>query len=271
MTRKEKINKALQEHYNEALQYFPEDQILGIFLQGSQNYELDYEYSDIDTKLIVIPSFEDVCFNKKPKSHTHVRENDEHIDFKDIRLMFQTFRKQNINFVEILFTEFKIINPEYEDLWNELIEHKEELARYNEFKAVKCMKGAALEKFHALKHEYPSKVEVLAQYGYDPKQLHHLVRFNYFLKDYLNGKNYAECLVTNKTAREHLINIKKGQYSLTEAEEIAKNTLEEIEKIADEFTNTHKNIDNEEMDKLLDKIQIEVIKKALRKELKNND
>lgn len=271
MTRKEKINKALQEHYNEALQYFPEKQILGIFLQGSQNYELDYENSDIDTKLIVIPSFEDICFNKKPKSHTHVRENDEHIDFKDIRLMFQTFRKQNVNFVEILFTEFKIINPEYEDLWNELIKHKEELARYNEFSAVKCMKGMALEKFHALKHEYPSKVEVLAKYGYDPKQLHHLVRFNYFLKDYLSGKDYSECLITDKTIREELIDIKKGKYSLAEAEKIAEDNLEEIKKIADDFTNTHPSVNNEEMDKLLDEIQIQVIKRALRKELKEND
>lgn len=271
MTRKEKINKVLQEHYNEALQYFPEDQILGIFLQGSQNYELDYEYSDIDTKLIVIPSFEDVCFNKKPKSHTHVRENNEHIDFKDIRLMFQTFRKQNFNFVEILFTEFKIINPEYEDLWNELIEHKEELARYNEFNAVKCMKGMALEKFHALKHEYPSKVEVLAKYGYNPKQLHHLVRLNYFLKDYLSEKDYSECLVTDKTKREELIDIKRGKYSLTEAEKIAEDNLEEIKRIADDFINTHTSVNNEDMDKLLDEIQIQVIKRALRKELKEND
>lgn len=261
----------LREHYNEALQYFPEKQILGIFLQGSQNYKLDYENSDIDTKLIVIPSFEDICFNKKPKSHTHVRENDEHIDFKDIRLMFQTFRKQNVNFVEILFTEFKIINPEYEDLWNKLIEHKEELARYNEFNAVKCMKGMALEKFHALKHEYPSKVEVLAKYGYDPKQLHHLVRFNYFLKDYLSGKDYGKCLITNKANRKELIDIKKGKYSLTEAEKIAEDNLEEIKKIADDFTNTHLSENNEDMDKLLDKIQIQVIKRALRKELKEND
>ena len=164
MTRKEKINKALQEHYNEALQYFPEEQILGIFLQGSQNYGLDCEGSDIDTKLIVIPSFEDICFNKKPKSHTHVRKNDEHIDFKDIRLMFQTFRKQNINFIEILFTEFKIINTDYKDLWNKLIKYKEELARYNEFKAVKCIKGMALEKFYAFKYKYPSEVNLDTKY-----------------------------------------------------------------------------------------------------------
>ena len=33
--------------------------VLGVFLQGSQNYNLAYEGSDIDTKAIVLPSFED--------------------------------------------------------------------------------------------------------------------------------------------------------------------------------------------------------------------
>ena len=58
------IMKRLQDHYDEALQYFPEDRIVGVFLQGSQNYGLDYEGSDVDTKLIVVPTFKDICLNK---------------------------------------------------------------------------------------------------------------------------------------------------------------------------------------------------------------
>jgi predicted nucleotidyltransferase len=98
------IMKRVQEHYDEALQYFPEEQIVGIFLQGSQNYDLDYEGSDVDTKLIVVPSFKDICLNRKPISTTHVRENNEHIDWKDVRKYVEEFRKQNLNFLEILFT-----------------------------------------------------------------------------------------------------------------------------------------------------------------------
>mgnify|MGYP003297326578 CR=1 FL=1 len=90
MNREEKIMKRLQEHYDEALEHFPENRIVGIFLQGSQNYGLDYEGSDIDTKLIVVPSLEDIVLNKKPVSTTHVRANDEHIDFKDVDLLKKT-------------------------------------------------------------------------------------------------------------------------------------------------------------------------------------
>ena len=64
------IMARLAEHYEEAKQYFDESRIVGIFIQGSQNYGLDYEGSDIDTKLIVVPTFEEIAFNKKPHSTT---------------------------------------------------------------------------------------------------------------------------------------------------------------------------------------------------------
>ena len=163
------ILSKLQGHYDEALNHFPGDKIVGIFLQGSQNYGLDVAGSDIDTKLIVVPTFEEIALNKKPVSTTHIRANEEHIDFKDIRLYMQTFRKQNLNFLEILFTPYKIVNPLYEKEWDRLIAFRENIARANMFRGVKSMKGIAMEKYHALKHPYPSKVETLEKYGYDPK------------------------------------------------------------------------------------------------------
>ena len=151
----------LNRHYQEALSLFPEDRIVGVFLQGSQNYGLDYEGSDIDTKCIVLPTLEDLIFNRKPVSTTHVLPNEEHLDLKDVRLYFQTFRKQNLNFMEILFTKYKIVNPTYEPMWNRLVENNEQIARYNPVGAVKTMKGIAMEKYHAMEHRYPSKVDLI--------------------------------------------------------------------------------------------------------------
>ena len=186
-------------HYDEALNYFPKEQIVGVFLQGSQNYKLDIEGSDVDTKLILVPSFKDIALNKKPVSTTHVRANDEHTDWKDIRLYMETFRKQNLNFLEILFTDYYIINPLYEEQWNRLIEAREEIAHMNPYRAVKSMKGVAMEKWHAMEHPYPSKVDVLAKYGYDPKQLHHLFRVEEYLTRYINGETYKDCLIPKET------------------------------------------------------------------------
>ena len=49
----------VEEHYDEALMSFAENNIVGCFLQGSQNYGLEYEGSDVDTKLIITPSFKE--------------------------------------------------------------------------------------------------------------------------------------------------------------------------------------------------------------------
>ena len=78
------IMSGIKEHYEESLLHFPEERIIGIFCQGSQNYGLDYELSDLDTKLIIAPTLDQIAFNESPISTTHVRENNEHIDFKDI-------------------------------------------------------------------------------------------------------------------------------------------------------------------------------------------
>ena len=51
-------------NYVYSLGYNP-DQILGIFLYGSQNYGTSTKDSDIDAKVILIPSFKDLCCKKE--------------------------------------------------------------------------------------------------------------------------------------------------------------------------------------------------------------
>ena len=104
---------------------------LGVFLQGSQNYNLDYEGSDIDTKIIVVPTFEDFCLNRKPVSTTLILPNNEHIDLKDIRLMHECFLKQNVNFLEILFTKYYILEEEYKEEYGYLMKNADLIANFN--------------------------------------------------------------------------------------------------------------------------------------------
>ena len=267
MTRKEKIMSCLREHYEEALEYFDESRIVGIFLQGSQNYGLDYEGSDIDTKLIVLPSFEDIAFNKKPVSTTHVRANEEHIDFKDLRLYMQTFRKQNLNFLEILFTEFKILNPQYEKMWDVLVENRERIARYNEFQAIKSMKGIALEKYHAMKHPYPSKMAIIEAHGYDGKQVHHLIRVEDYIERYIAGESYESCLRPTPAKVAHMMEYKRQEIPLEIAQVEADAAIAHVTEIADAFAATVENKGDPEVDKILDSVQRDMMKLAVAIEL----
>ena len=265
------IMERVHEHWLEALTLFPKDRIVGIFLQGSQNYGLDYEGSDIDTKLIVVPTWEDICFNRKPVSTTHIRANDEHIDLKDIRLMFQTFRKQNLNFMEILFTKYKIINPMYEEYWAELVEYNEKIVMYDPCGAVKTMKGIAMEKYHAMEHRYPAKAEIIDAWGYDPKQLHHLFRISEFIDRYCDGmEKYADILIAKDG--EWLKGIKKVSpterpyFDLEAARVQAKHELDNVVQRAETFCKNEIPKD-EQVDVILDRIQEKIMRDAIMAEL----
>jgi hypothetical protein len=267
MDRYTAIMKRLQDHYNEALKYFPEDRIVGIFLQGSQNYNLDLPTSDVDTKLIVVPTFEDVALNRKPVSTTHVRENDEHIDFKDIRLYMETFKKQNLNFLEILFTDFYIINPLYEKQWDRLVKAREKIAHMNPYRAVKSMKGIALEKFHAMEHPYPSKLDLIEKYGFDGKQVHHLIRVDDYLTRYIAGESYKDCLKPSPDLVEHMMAYKRHEIDLDAARTEAKKVLDHVIKIADGFCADKTDEEDPKMCELLQDVAYNIMKIATLKEL----
>lgn len=227
-----KIMRRLSEHLDAVREKHPE--WVGIFLQGSQNYNLDYEGSDIDSKLIVLPSFEDFVLNRKPYSYTHLMENDEHVDVKDIRLMFECFRKQNINFVEILFTKYHILNPKYEKLFAPVLEAREMIGRYNDFASISCMVGTALEKEKALCHPYPTTAWKIEQYGFDSKQLHHILRLHEFMNRWLSGEPYSDCLISKQ--REYLVAIKRYEKcSVEDAIEISKCTVSKMKEVKDSY------------------------------------
>ena len=252
-----------------------------IALQGSQNYKLETENSDIDTKIITLPSLSQIIKNGKPTSFTHVRANDEHIDMKDVRLMFECFKKQNINFIEILFTDYYfIMNDKYKSVLEELRSHAEEIAVLNPYRAIKCMKGMAFEKYNALCHPYPAKIDIINKYGYDGKQLHHLLRLEYFLDMYrymitspdaeVKYKDILRSGFISYSKRDDLKLIKENKfYSLDEAKEVAEKTLSSVVTMADNACASLKDENNKETEKLLDDILYKIMKQALADELNN--
>lgn len=263
------IMARLAEHYEEAKTLIDESYIVGLFCQGSQNYGLDYEGSDIDTKLIIVPTFEDIAFNKKPISTTYVRQNNEHIDLKDVRLYIETFRKQNLNFLEILFTPYKIVNPQYAKFWQKLIDAREAIAHYDIHRSIKSMKGIALEKYHAMEHKYPSKIEIIEKYSYDSKQLHHLMRVENYLMRYIAGESYEACLIPDEETAEKLRKIKEdNEYlSLEQAKTLADLCINSINTQCEAYLETVPKGHNEKVEVLLKEVQYDIMKLAVTMEL----
>lgn len=197
------IKESLKKHYEAVLASgIRERNLLGVFLYGSQNYGTNTISSDVDTKAIIIPSFEELCLEPAVSKEIHL-ENGEHCEIKDIREIVKNFRKQNINFIEILYTEYFILNPRYEELWKHyFIENRETIAHYDMNKCVQSICGQAI---HTLK-----------QNKTDGKKYSNGLRLKYFLTHYINRDKYANCLYPPLYLREELIQYKVGKLQVIE-------------------------------------------------------
>lgn len=209
-----------------------------IALQGSQNYGMDiytdsYK-SDVDTKAIILPSLEDIVLDKSAESYTAILDNKEHIDIKDVRQMFRMFRKQNIAYLELLFTDYYLVNPKYEKYVIQLRDMAENIVAMHPISFYNSIKGMALQKLKALKHPYPNIMDKINEYGYDPKQLHHIIRLYYFLCDYEKTGSFKQALVPSTEKKKgHLLRAKLHGYNLESAEEQASDFCKKIKAIAD--------------------------------------
>lgn len=264
------IMKRLEEHLEEGLASVQRDWFV-ICLQGAQNYNLDDEESDIDSKLLIIPSLEDIALGRTPYSRTHTMENEEHVDIKDIRAYFKLFEKANINFVEILFTDYWICNPKYQEYWQNLLDHREEIAYMNPSNALACMKGMALQKKHALCHEYPARMEYINKFQYDPKQLSHILRIQDFVYAYTQPIPYINAIVYEKGSpkAEEIKNVKRGRtvYTKEQAVYLAENIVDDIVRKVDMERECLSKETNPETKKFLTNILISILKDSLRYDL----
>ena len=250
--------------------------IVGIFLYGSQNYNLDYEDSDIDLKAIVIPSINDIVFNNKPISTT-IDIPDGLCDIKDIRLMVQTWRKQNVNFMELLFTEYSYVNPLFYEFFRPLLAARETIVRYNEKRAVDCLRGFVYEKYYRLFKDTPSQHDEVTKYGYAAKQLVHMERLASLLEHYMKREPYMECLMVSPEERQKWIDLKTYSPNPLSVDEVKERSQKVIEIVEDNILNAEKyygftpSPQNEEVDKILNTFIEKCLKFSFKKELEEDN
>lgn len=262
-----RIMNRIQEHLNDALNSKPTDWFV-ICGQGSINYPgLSDDQSDVDSKMLTVPSFKEIVQNLKPLNLVHVMDNDEHVDMKDLRDYFKIFRKQNINFVEILFTDYWVVNEYYEEYWLELMRYAEDFAHMNPYRTLKCCKGMVHQKAHALEHRYPSRLCYLDTFGYDGKQLQHALRILEFAKKFVKNYPYKDCLTVDDP--ETLLGIKRHTVglSLEDARKMMDKAVRNMDNLEANYNSIWTDKEDQVTKEKLDNILYELIKKAVWTEL----
>ena len=182
MANKEEI---IQSHLEKHLEYAEEhfsNHILGIFAYGSMNYGFWMEdKSDVDSIVIVLPSFQSIVKNKKPVSGNWDISG-EKITYIDFRIFCSRIKAGVPNMLEILFTPYRILNPMHQARFTAYFDNKRELiAKANPFNVLYSTKAQAIH--------YVTKPCVTMKDCYNARRLLQ------FLDDYNTNKPFAECLV----------------------------------------------------------------------------
>lgn len=172
----------INRNYNDAISKYGDNRIIGTFLYGSQNYNLATSMSDVDTRTLIIPSFNDIVLSNKEIAIEKCLNDGSHSNIEDIRHFARALRKQNICFLEILFTDYFKINPVYKYIWDKLLDYREEIARMNPSNFVRAITGMSVQQHNkVLGSSFTNKL------GYNGKALAMLLRLEYMLEKYIAG------------------------------------------------------------------------------------
>lgn len=223
--------------------------VIYIGLYGSQNYNVDDELSDIDAKAIILPTLHDIIFRKVTSTTIECKNGT--IDVKDLITFHDVIRKGNFSYIESVDTEYSIGDKYIKELFKQI--------RPN----LKSILGAMHEKRKALTHEYPSKTEEFEKWGFDPKQLHHILRLSDLLyENTLCDKSLSYEIYPEEDAKE-MIAYKRNTLGLSKeyAERLSDLTIDDAKKrIPEDYQYEPMDLSEEVSKYIEDRLKLELIK-----------
>lgn len=216
--RYEKIMDRIDTHTRRAQEYAIMNHYvwLGTFLIGSQNYLLDTNKSDVDSISLFVPTIQQLAATSPKEgmlSTTYFYEG-ENLCFKDIRQYISELRGMSMNALEVLVTDFKEVNPDYNVL-APLFEHSEDISRYAPYKLWMVIRGTFKSQRRTLFTQTINNMEIFKREGYNSKAVARMFQ----LRDFM-----YKSIKMEGTLKERLIpykvntvkNIQNGALSLDE-------------------------------------------------------
>lgn len=166
---------------------------------GSMNYHLDTEESDVDSKLVLVPTLDIILHKEKAGS---IKKDISRpflngiCSIYDMREYFDYLFKMNPNFVETLFADVAIVNRNYVKQFDALKKMAEDIAYCAPLNAIRAM-------YNMIGQEYS---RVADSKGRDRKAAYHHLRLSIMLSCYFRGYSYKRCLCEASEALGDFIN-----------------------------------------------------------------
>lgn len=244
----------VRKHYDFAKTLVPEERIIGVFLYGAQNYNMDDEFSDVDTRCIYVPSFDELVFPAGITNKEEILDNDEHLTLIDIRNFMRAIRMSDPSHLETLFTKYFILGPNFQELWKSFVQHRELIARYQPYAFV-----------NIAYHISNNAAERQKKSPYNPKHTAIIFRYESLVKDYIEGKPLEKAYIPEKA--DFFIKVKRGLYMRNEGLRHNQNSINCIKEMVDKYGLTMKNVVNVKAREIIEEYQKIFIQHQILKEL----
>ena len=242
-------------HADKVIKKYGKENVLGIFLYGSQNYNLATN-SDVDTVAIIVPTFSDLCLRSPISKELNIDE--EHCNVKDIREYMKMIKKQNINFTETLFTEYCWVNPKYKTIWDLFTSQKNNLVQIDPDRAIISAYHQAENTFKQLLNFEDNDIV------HDCKKFVNTYRLIDFCYKFYNGKDFLSCIQQTGKNRERLLKIKAGSPLIYKELGSLKSYMDYVR---DNIIYSDKKLTNNEMTRTMDLFINSIIVFVIRKNI----
>ena len=223
--------------------------VAGVYLKGSQNYNLSDSESDVDATAIVIPSIGNLV--ARVDLTNKYKFNTGEVTLNDPYAFAKHTVKGNCSWIEQIHTEY-------------FVGDSLDFLKPFPVKA-DSMVHMCKEKYAALSKRYPAKVDIIDKFGFDPKQLHHIIRLTRTVINSLTPTLGSRCLAPcymaegflNEGEYKELMSLKRDAIwegkviNVYEARAIAKVHMDTIESMAKFFPFIQQEIPMKEIENLM--------------------
>lgn len=188
------VRAAMGRHLDRVRSEYP-NEIVGVFLVGSQNYGLATEQSGVDTRALIMPIFEQIALNKEPVSKELSFEDGGKCVVRDVRLVFREFLRQNPNCLEILCTSYYILNEKYAGNFYPVLQHANQIARYCPRLFIKSVYGMICSNAQKLRSALSAAHKEAVYTPTLTKPLVAIIRMVDMLEAYMKDRPFFDCLM----------------------------------------------------------------------------
>lgn len=172
--------------------------LFGVFLIGSQNYNLDLEDSDFDTAAVVLPTIGNLYYDDKYIKEKTVAYEEGICKIIDIRDFYKGLTKSNLNYIELLFSKEYWVEEEYEKYYEYLRRNRNIVGTIDKAGLLNCAVGM-MNTLHKKNIDWTTTNKTGHYNSY------HILRMCNFIFSLAQGKDLDNCFISQEVFSENVI------------------------------------------------------------------